>query len=114
MVQACYNVATMEYRHYIIVGNRKFEYIIKPQRSKTVIVCNDINFEEKVANEEVPEVLVRLPKLIINMLAASAQKQTEVLRFRVTPEEKQKIMQDAVESGYDNISSYIRDKLLNS
>ena len=98
-------------RHYIIIGNKKYEYILKPANKKTLLVCEDAGIEERFPNEEIPIVLSQLPKIIISIQRKDRQ-QSEVLRFRVTPEEKMKIIEQAYKSGFDNISSYIRDKLL--
>ena len=98
-------------KHYIIVGNRKYDYTLEPNKNRTRLVCNGADIEEKVPNEEIPQMLAQLPRIIIKIQSA-ASSQSEVLRFRVSSEEKMLITKRAMENGYDNMSSYIRDKLL--
>ncbi len=101
----------MEVKHYIIIGNRKYAYILRPARKKTTIVCEEANIKQQVENERLPELLAMLPQMIISALQ-EAQRQSEVLRFRVTPEEKIRIMENAIKEGYDSVSAYIRSKVL--
>ena len=100
-------------KHYIIVGNRKYEYVLEPSRSRTMLVCEGAGIAERFDNSEIPRVLANLPEIIIKLTeAASAEMQSEALRFRVTPTEKERIVHDAVSAGYDSVSAYLRDKIL--
>jgi hypothetical protein len=101
-------------RHYIIIGNKKYEYFLEPARSYTKLICKDAGIERRFHNNEIPAVLVDLPNLIISIIEDNSQQevQSEALRFRVTPSEKDKIMQDAILAGYDNMSAYLRAKVL--
>lgn len=98
-------------KHYVIIGNRKYGYTLTPTRRVTTLVCRSANINDRFANDEIPRVLSNLPRLILDALNA-AETQSEVMRFRVTPEEKEQIAHNAIESGFDNISAYIRSKLL--
>lgn len=98
-------------KHYVIIGNRKYGYTLHPKRSATTLVCRGANINERFANDEIPQVLSQLPRMILAVLQA-AETQSEVMRFRVTQEEKEKIAHNAITEGYDNISAYIRSKLL--
>ena len=101
----------MEVKHYIVIGNRKYAYVLRPARKTTMLICEDVNLQERVDNEQLPHVLAMLPRMILSALQ-EAQRQSEVLRFRVSPEEKERIMRDALEAGFDTISAYIRSRLL--
>ncbi len=112
MVQKVYNVATMQQlKHYVIIGNRKYGYTLRPARRVTTLVCRGANINERFSNNEIPQVLSKLPGLILAAISA-AETQSEVMRFRVTNEEKEQIAHNAVGEGFDNISAYIRSKLL--
>ncbi len=97
----------MEVRHYVIVGNRKYRYVLKPERNVTVLICEDANIRASFANDEIPKVLINLPKLIVEAINSGAP-QTEVLRFRVTKKEKQQILKNTIEAGFDNVSAFLR------
>lgn len=102
----------MVMKHYIVVGNRKYEYVLEPARSRTQLVCEGAGIKQKYSNSEIPSILASLPSIIINFTEQNSGVQSEALRFRVTPAEKEHIMQAAIEAGYDNMSAYLRDKVL--
>ncbi len=104
----------MVMKHYIIVGNRKYEYMLETSRNRTNLVCEGAGIEQKYSNEEIPAILANLPNIIISLAEQSAGVQSEALRFRVTPAEKEYIMQAAIEAGYNNMSAYLRDKVLDT
>lgn len=99
-------------KHYIIIGNRKYEYVLEPTRTRTMLVCEGAGINERFDNSEIPMVLANLPNIIIKLAEEAAGLQSEALRFRVTPAEKEQIMRSAYEAGYDNVSAYLRDKIL--
>ena len=94
-------------KHYILVGNKRYDYTLEPARSHTTIVCRGANLNQRFSNDQIPAVLTQLAREI--MLARSeAAAQSEVMRFRVTPDEKQMIEQRALDAGFDNVSAYLR------
>jgi len=107
-----YHMVSM--KHYIVVGNRKYEYVLEPARTRTSLVCEGAGIEQKYSNSEIPAILASLPQIIISLSEQSAGVQSEALRFRVTPAEKEQIALDAYEAGYDNMSAYLRDKVLDT
>ncbi len=96
------------------MGNRKYEYILEPSRTRTTLVCKGAGIKRKYSNDEIPMVLSNLPNIIIDLVDQNSQVQSEALRFRVTPAEKEQIMQDALDAGYENTSAYLRDKVLDT
>lgn len=94
-------------RHYILVGNKRYHYTMAPARSYTTIVCDGAGISVRVPNEQVPVVLGELARHIISA-REQGDAQSEVLRFRVSPAEKQRIERSAMESGYANVSAYLR------
>jgi len=101
-------------KHYIVVGNRRYEYVLEPARSRTQLVCDGAGIKQKYSNSEIPAILANLPNIIIELAEQSAVVQSEALRFRVTPAEKEQIALDAYDAGYDNMSAYLRDKVLDT
>ncbi len=100
-------------KHYVVVGNRRYEYVLEPARSYTVLVCEGAGINKRYSNSEIPAVLADLPNIIIKFIERqNGQAQTEALRFRVTPAEKEKIAMDAYNAGFSSISAYLRAKVL--
>lgn len=96
-------------KHFITIGNKKYFYTLKPVNKKiTFIECEAANIGQKFLNEDIPELLNDLQNLII------AEKeyqntQGEVIRFRVSAEDKKEIEKKAIKSGYGSVSGYLRD-----
>ena len=108
-----YHMVSM--KHYIVVGNRKYEYILEPARTRTNLVCEGAGIEQKYSNNEIPAILANLPSIIISFAEAqSEQVQSEALRFRVTPAEKEQIALAAYDAGFDSMSAYLRAKVLDT
>jgi len=102
-------------KHYIVVGNRKYEYILEPARTRTTLVCAGAGIEQKYSNSEIPAILANLPSIIISFAESQhEQVQSEALRFRVTPAEKEQIALDAFDAGFSSMSAYLRAKVLDT
>lgn len=100
-------------KHYIIIGNRRYGYTIRPARTVTTIVCRDANIETRIPNNKIPYVLADLPRIIEEQLQSLQEAtQTQVLRFRVSEDEKSEIEHNAIEDGYSSVSAYLRDVAL--
>jgi len=95
-------------QHYILIGNKRYGYTMAPAKQYTTIVVKEAGLKLRVPNDQVPQVLGELARQIIaNRDVAEAQ--SEVLRFRVTPTEKQQIEQAAIEAGFNSVSAYLRN-----
>ena len=92
--------------HYILVGNKRYEYTLKPKGQTTTIICEGAGVRAQFPNEEVPQILTHLAKQIM-IAKKEAESQSEVLRFRVTPNEKQLMERRAMALGYENMSTYL-------
>jgi len=93
--------------HYILVGNKRYEYILQPKSETTTIICEGAGIRAQFPNDQVPAVLAELAKAIMNA-KQELEAQSEVMRFRVTPTEKQLMEKRALALGYKNMSSYLR------
>ncbi len=97
----------MSVKHVIVIGKKKYDYELQPTRRFTLLVVRELGIEEKIPNEELPKILLKLPDLILSAREES-NKQSEVMRFRVSPEEKSEIERLAYENGFESVSAYIR------
>lgn len=96
-------------KHYVIIGNRRHGYTLRPSRRVTVLVCKSADIDARFPNDEIPRILAELPQRILEQRQREArEQQSEVLRFRVTPTEKQRVEQRAYEAGFDTVSAYLR------
>lgn len=98
--------------HTVTVHNKKYAYTLKKAGGgATHVTCVEARIDQKFLNEDVPALLVDLPNLI---LAEKKYKQAqgEVLRFRVSPQDKKKIEKKALHKGYDSVSEYLRARAL--
>ena len=98
----------MTVRHVLVIGKKKYHYELQPARRFTLLVVRELGIEEKIPNEELPKLLLKLPDMILSLKEDVASKQSEVMRFRVSPEEKSEIERLAYENGFESVSAYIR------
>ena len=82
---------------------------INPQMSH--VICEAANISQDFLNEDVPALLQDLPNLIIAEKNYN-NKQEEVIRFRISLEDKKLIEQKALKNGYTSVSGYLRDLAL--
>lgn len=96
---------------YITINNKKHQYSLEKKKSNIFFECKDANIAQEFLAEDIPNLLIDLPNLIIAEKEYE-KNQSEIVRFRVSSEDKQKIRQKAIKSGYDSISKYMRDMVL--
>lgn len=93
---------------YITVNNKKYKYILEKRRLNTIFVeCDGANISQEFLAEDVPALLIDLPNLIV-VEKKYNKKQSEIVRFRVSSEDKHRIEKRATKEGYDSISDYMR------
>lgn len=98
--------------HSITLNNKKYLYTLKPSgKNATFVECEAANIAQKFLNEDIPGLLSDLPHLILAEKKYK-QQQSEMIRFRVTVEDKKTIEKKAIQKGYASISSYLRDLAL--
>lgn len=97
----------------ITVQNKKYEYTLKPAKEKGVIrfVCKGANIDQDFLAEDIPTLIFDLPGLILAERTYQAN-QTEVVRFRISIEDKKIIEKKALSSGFDTVSDYLRARAL--
>lgn len=93
----------------IKIKNKSYPYTLEKKKSGLVhFVAKDANIDQDFLIEDVPNLIMDLPNLIIaeqNYL----KKQDEIIRFRISPQDKMKIEKRAIEKGYTSVSKYLRD-----
>jgi len=102
-----------KFKNYVTVNNRKYDYYMsapyKEDGYKVVFfTCDAAAIEQSFLAEDIPELLVDLPELIISEKEYQKE-QKNVIRFRVTVEDKKAIEKKAVRKGYSSVSSFLRD-----
>lgn len=97
---------------YITVNNKKYKYTLEKKKQNSIFIeCDGANISQEFLAEDVPALLIDLPNLIVAEKKYS-KKQSEVLRFRVSSEDKYRIEKKATKEGYDSISDYMRHAVL--
>lgn len=100
--------------HFITLNNKKYAYILKPiDKEVTFVECKAANIAQEFLNEDIPQLLIDLPNLILAEKKYKEQ-QSDVIRFRVSPEDKKEIEKKAVEAGYASVSSFLRSLALSA
>jgi hypothetical protein len=96
------------FKHTITVKNRKHEYFITPVDKKWVFFeCPAGGIAQRFLAEDIMPLLIDLPGLILNEI--NYQKtQSEIIRFRISPEDKKEIEKRAIKNGYPTISAFLR------
>ena len=102
----------MKIKSYIEVKWKKYPYFIeKIDENVSKIICKDAKINQEFLNEDLVNLLNDLPSLI-EAEQKYKEKQDSVIRFRISWFDKIKLQQKAKKAWYTNISSFIRDKIL--
>ena len=104
----------MQITSTITVQNKKYTYAIKPSDSEKGairFVCKAGNIDQDFLAEDIPALIIDLPNLIVAERKYQTS-QSEVVRFRLSAEDKKKITKKAVASGFDSVSDYLRSLAL--
>jgi len=96
----------------ITVNNKKYEYSLKQKSKDSIFIeCKDANIAQNFLAEDVAGLIIDLPNLIIAEKKYN-KKQSDVIRFRLSTEDKNKIEKKAVKEGFDSVSDYMRNLAL--
>lgn len=100
--------------HFITVNHKRYPYTLNPVKSHiTHFECPDANISQEFLNEDLAHLLLDLPHLILAEKQYQSE-QTEMIRFRIRPEDKKRIEQKAIKEGYKSVSSFLRSLALKS
>lgn len=99
----------MKTKATITVQNKQYPYTLEKMENGVIrFVCAAANIDQEFLAEDVSELILDLPALIIAEQEYDETRDT-IIRFRVSAKDKKRIEQKAVEKGYDSVSSYLRD-----
>jgi hypothetical protein len=103
----------MSVKATITVQNKKYEYSLAKTKESGVVhfVCVAANIDQDFLAEDIPALLLDLPHLIVAEIEHK-EADTEVLRFRISAEDKKKIQQKAQSRGFKSVSDYLRAQAL--
>lgn len=97
----------------ITINNKKYKYSLEEKKGNLIFVeCKDANISQEFSTVDVPGLLIDLPNLIIAE-KEYAKNQSEIIRFRISSMDKNKIEKKAVKEGYESLSDYMRHLALN-
>lgn len=98
--------------YFLTLHNVKYVCQLKfIDATSTRVICEAAAIDQPFLNEDIPALLMDLPNLILAE-KEYLERQTEVIRFRVSSEDKKEIEKKAARKGYKNVSSYLRDLAL--
>lgn len=100
------------FEHILKMGRKRYPYSITPINRKTVYFeCKAAGIAQEFLVQDIPNLLMELPELILSEIEFN-KTYNQMIRFRITSEEKQQIQKNALKKGYNNISAFIRDLAL--
>lgn len=106
------NMSKKSSKHFITLNNKKHFYTLKSvDAESTFVECESANIAQPFLNQDIPALLIDLPDLILAEKEYK-KKQSEVIRFRVSVEDKKKIEEKALRGGYGTVSGFLRDLAL--
>lgn len=101
------NLKMRPFRHTVTINNKTYTYRIKPINKEVVFFeCPAGKIAQEFLIEDIPALLIDLPALILAQ--KEYEQRQEMIRFRVSSEDKKKIEQRAVKAGYSTISAFLR------
>ena len=103
----------MKTKATVTVKNKAYPYTLEKVGIGVVkIVSKDAKINQEFLAEDVSEIILDLPNLIIAEQKYK-ENQDQTIRFRVSGKDKKAIEKKAIEKGYDSVSGYVRDLALN-
>jgi hypothetical protein len=96
-------------------GSQKYDYTLSQpfkEDGETVmqLQCPKINIDQTFLVEDIPEAILDLPNMILNLKQYKTQ--NTIMKFRLQVEEKKIIEKKALERGYKNTSDFLRSVAL--
>ena len=103
---------TSKVKGAVTVQNKKCDYSLEEREGGVVFVeCKAAKIAQEFLAEDIAGLLIDLPNLITAEKEYKKQ-QSEVIRFRISAADKNKIERKAVKKGYDSVSDYLRSLAL--
>ncbi len=83
----------------------------KLAKNRFFVECKEANIAQEFLGEDIPDVLIDLPKLILAEKEYN-EGRADVVRFRLSAEDKKTILKKAYKKGYKSVSGFLRDLAL--
>jgi len=101
----------MKTTQYFILGRTRYEYSLEKINNEIVrFKCEKLGMDEEFLFEDIAQLIMDLPNIATNL--KNYEKNKVTVKFRVTPTEKQKIIQSATSKGYKSTSDFVRERAL--
>ena len=85
----------MEFKNYILLNNKKFEYSLKKSGNNiTLVVCPAAKINQEFLNEDIANLIINLPNLILAEQVYN--KKNTTLQIRLSSDEKRKVQSNAL------------------
>ena len=100
------------FEHFLKMGRKSYKYSITPiNRKEVYFECEAAGIAQEFLAQDIPNLLMELPDLILSEIEFN-KTYNQMIRFRITSDEKRQIQKNAIKNGYNNISAFIRDLAL--
>lgn len=102
----------MKTTQYFVLGRTRYEYTLEKVDDQVIhFKCEKLGMDEDFLLEDLPNLIMDLPNIANNL--KSYEKNKVTVKFRVSPSEKQRIIENATKKGYQNTSDFVRECALN-
>lgn len=102
----------MKTKASITFKNKRYPYTLEKNLDGTIkFVFKAAKINQDFLPEDVSELILDLPNLIIAEQNYD-KKQSSVIRFRVSGDEKERIEKAAIKKGHSSITAYLKDLAL--
>lgn len=99
-------------KHTVTLNHKRYPYSLKRiDQNISLVECKAANISQEFLNADIPGLLNDLPQLILAEKNYHKQP-NQMVRFRVTSEDKQQIEKRALKQGYQTVSEFLRDLAL--
>ncbi len=94
------------------LNHKKYLCLLTPSgKNTTHFECKAARIDQDFLNQDVADLLIDLPNLVLAEQEHKL-KQSEVIRFRVSTEDRIAIEKRAAKEGYGSVSGFLRDLAL--
>lgn len=98
----------------VTIHNKKYPYSLTQKKDGVVFVeCAAAKIAQEFLSEDVAGLLIDLPNLILAEKEYQ-EKQSNVVRFRISATDKKVIEKKAVDKGFKSVSEYMRHLALHT
>lgn len=92
----------------LTIQNKKYSYSLTQKSAEVVHVkCEAARIDQDFLKEDIAAMILDLPNLI-TAEREQQERQTDIVRFRVSAEDKSKIEEKAINAGFNTVSDYLR------